>query len=158
MSMTPSAASDTKISDLPMARESMKLAVAIGLREIRAMVGASRLLSVRPADAICRCADWPPTPGAAGESAAGGLPPEQPASIASVADAPSAARIMRKIAIKSAYHFCSLWSAPRKVSVIQLVKHSHNLACGEVRRRGDEKVYEVEKRGISRRNKGLEGR
>src|ERR1700722_7437947 len=155
MSMTPSAASDTKISDLPMARESMKLAVAIGLREIRLMVGASRLLSVRPADAICRCADWPLAPGPAGENAAGGLPPEQPASIASVADAPSAARIMRKISIKSAYHFCSLWSAPRKVSVIQLVKHSHNLACGEVRRRGDERVYEVENEASAEETKVL---
>src|SRR5580692_2502671 len=128
MSMTPLAASDTKISDLPAARESMKLAVATGLCEIRAMLGASRLLSARPMD------------GPPGENAPGELPPEQPASIASVADAPSTAWIMRKIAIKLAYHFCSLWFAPRKVSVIQLVKHSHR------------------KRGISRRNKGLEGR
>jgi hypothetical protein len=62
---------------------------------------------------------------------------------------------MRKIAIKSAYHFCSLWSAPRKVSVIQLVKHSHNLACGEVRRRGDEKVYEVENEASAEETKVL---
>ena len=130
--MTPLAASDTKISDLPAARGSMKLAVATGACETRAMLGASRLLSVRPADAICRCTDWPPTPGPPGENSAGELPPEQPASIASVADAPSAARIMRRIAIKLDYHFCSLWSAPRKVSIIQLVKHSHDRACDDV--------------------------
>ena len=143
--MTPLAASDTKISGLPAAVGSIKLAVATGSREIRAMVGASRLLSARPMDAIC------------GENTAGELPPEQAASIASVADAPSAARIVRKIGIKSDYHFYSLWSAPRKVSIIQLVKHSHR-ACDDYRRRGDGKVYEGRKRGISRRNKGLEGR
>src|SRR5580658_7437644 len=113
MSMTPSAASDTKISDLPAAPGSMKLALATGACEIRAMVGASKLLSARP-------------PGPPGENVPGELPPEQPPSIASVADAPSAARITRKIAIKLAYHFCSPWSAPRKVSVVQLVKHSRS--------------------------------
>src|SRR5450755_1211770 len=82
------------------------------------MAGGSRLLSVRPVDAICRCADWPPTLGPPGENTADELPPEQPASSASVADAPSAARIMRNIAIKSDYHFCSLWSAPRKTSIV----------------------------------------
>ena len=59
----------------------------------------SRLLSVRPADAICRCADWLPTLGPPGENTADELPPEQPASIASVTDAPSAARIMQNIDI-----------------------------------------------------------
>src|SRR5450755_573307 len=102
------------------------------------MAGGSRLLSVRPVDAICRCADWPPTLGPPGENTADELPPEQPASSASVADAPSAARIMRNIAIKSDYHFCSLWSAPRKISIFQLVNSR--------------------KRDISSRNKGFVGR
>src|SRR5579863_850238 len=131
MSTTPPAASDTNVSGLLAAVGSIKLAVATGSCEIRAMVGASRLLSARAVD------------GSPGENGAGELAPEQPASIASIADAPSAAWIVRKIAIELAYHFCSLWSAPRKVSVVQLVKHSHN---------------EGRKRGISRRNKGLEGR
>jgi hypothetical protein len=68
-----------------------------------------------------------------GENSAGELPPEQAASIASVADAPSAARIVREIGIESDYHFYSLWSAPRKVSIIQLVKHSHNLRGSKTR-------------------------
>jgi hypothetical protein len=67
--------------------------------------------------------------GPPGENAAGELPPEQAASIASAADAPNVARIIRKIAINWDYHFCSPWSAPRKVSIIQLVKRSHSLAC-----------------------------
>src|SRR5580698_8763997 len=119
MLTTPLAASDTKMSGLPAARGSIKLFVAIGSRVIRAMFGGSRLVSVRPVVANCRWTDCPAEPGVPGDSAAGELPPEQPASITSAADAPSAARSSRKIAIKSDYHFLLHWFAPRKVSIVQ---------------------------------------
>src|SRR5580698_1656704 len=155
MLTTPSAASDTKINGLWTALGSMKLAVVTGSCEIRVMVGGSRLLSVRPVDAICRCTDCPPTLGPPGENSAGELPPEQPPSIASVADAPSAARIVRKIGIKSDYHFYSLWSAPRKVSIIQLVKHSHNRARDDVVAAGTIRSTRVENEASAEETKVL---
>ncbi len=90
---------------------------------MRAMFGGSKLLSVRPVVANCRWTDCPAEPGATGDNAAGELPPEQPASIASVADAPNAAQSLREIAIQSDYHFLLHWFAPRKVSIVQLVNN-----------------------------------